>query len=158
MCIKSHLRTASWSSGVCLGRQLDVFFLYLHVCVLCSFLFCLRKKGLSVPCRDCLLGSAFKISGNKSPDGKGGSNIRVIISGAPMAFHRANWGHRHPLQSVRKWADPGKARSRCVGGWVYSKELQRQYLSDSRGELRQDEPKPETNGAFSAPERLDSDT
>lgn len=38
MCIKSHLRTASWSSGVCLGRQLDVFF---YICMsVCSVLFC----------------------------------------------------------------------------------------------------------------------
>ncbi|XP_041816635.1 urea transporter 1-like [Chelmon rostratus] len=75
-----------------------------------------EKKELSVLCRDCLLGSAFKNSGNKSRDGQGGRNIRVIIAGEPMAFRRAIRGHRHPLPRVRKWAGPGKARSRRVGG------------------------------------------
>lgn len=45
-----------------------------------------------------------------------GCNIRVIIFGAPMASQRAAWGHRHPLPRVRKWAVPGKALSRRVGG------------------------------------------
>ncbi|XP_053195468.1 urea transporter 2-like [Scomber japonicus] len=48
------------------------------------------KKGLCALCRDCLLCSAFKNSGNKSRDGKGGCNIRVIIRGAPMSFRRAD--------------------------------------------------------------------
>lgn len=71
-------------SGGCLGSSF--FFICMSAC--CYVLSV--KKGLYVPCRDCLLSSACKNSGNKSRDGEGGCNIRVIIAGAPMALHRAN--------------------------------------------------------------------
>lgn len=108
-----------------LSGQQHVFFLFFFLIGMsgCSVLFCsvCGKKGLSVLSRDCLLGCASKNSGNKSRDGEGGCNIRVIITRAPMASRRVSWGQRYPLPRVKEWAGPGKARSRCVGGWAYSK-------------------------------------
>ncbi|KAF3848593.1 hypothetical protein F7725_015090 [Dissostichus mawsoni] len=60
--------------------------------------------------RDCLLGSAFKNSGKKSPQGEEGCNIRGIITGEPMDV-REDTGI--PCCASR---GPGKSQSQCGGG------------------------------------------
>lgn len=152
--VQSHLRLGAPSvsrglSGVCLGSS---SFFFLSACLV--VMFCLWKKRLYVPCRDCLFSSACKNSGNKSRDGEGGCNIRVIIAGAPMAARRANWGHRHPLPRARKWAGPGKARSQRVGGCACSNGAAATVFNR---EPRRAQTGRSESGATSAPARPDSD-
>lgn len=74
---------APLGSGDCLDVVWAVlFFLFsLHVWWLCSV--CEKKDSVYRVVTVC------KNSGNKSRDGEGGCNIRMIIAGAPMALHRA---------------------------------------------------------------------
>lgn len=127
MCIKSHLRTSAAVWGLS-GQPAGSF--SLHVWLFCSVLSVCekeveegeekKKKNSSWVVTVC---SALP---PRSPETSlememEGCNIRVIIFGAPMAPQRAAWGHRHPLPRVRKWAVPGKALSRRVGGWADSR-------------------------------------
>lgn len=67
----------------------------------------------------------------------------LIITGAPIALHGAQWGHRHPLPCWGNGRIRGKLGHAAWVGECIVKELPRWYLTESRGELRQDEIQPE---------------
>ena len=129
------LRTESPSRTFCVTVCLD----------LCLFsLTCVRvrarvqEQGLSAPLRDCLLPAVLESSGNKSQDGEGGCNIRVITARATNGCARRAPCAGIPGRAPRAGRSRGKlGHAAWAGEWTW-KELARRYLRESRGELGQD--------------------
>lgn len=87
----------------------------------CSLHFCLWKKRDSLYCVVTVCSALPSRTPETSLEMEKEAATSAWSSPEHQWLSTERTGHRHPLPRVRKWAEPGKARSRCVGGWVYSK-------------------------------------